>query len=352
MTSRRLMKAASAVHEREAMPVTASESRARPMPRTLPAPLHPRPRHREFAEQRRHVTGPQLQDGDGFNPVVRLQDVVARILKKMTYDGASGEDRTPERVVVDRHVDDRNRARRFLRSFECRLLATCDDHIDLAAEQLRHSLRIAFETPFQIQELDRQISAFNISDFAQTILKGQKLWGRAQVDGRDDADHLPPPYSITSSARATRAGGSSIPIALAVLTLTTRYHRTQIDARVPAEQTLVHLVQSVFGRVPPPTEPGALPPASGEDRAEDILAAPERLLADGHKEGGNPDPPERLIACAAHAQPGQLLLSLLPDNLTREAFELRANRHVCQNRVALGARGIDIDVHRAVLLEL
>jgi hypothetical protein len=66
------------------------------MPRTLPAPLHPHPWHRGIAEQRRHVAGPQLEDGDGFNPVVRLQDVVARILKKMTWNGAGGKDRTPD----------------------------------------------------------------------------------------------------------------------------------------------------------------------------------------------------------------------------------------------------------------
>jgi hypothetical protein len=53
------------------------------MPRTLPAPLHPGPRQRDIAEQRRHVAGSHLQDGDGFKPIVRLQDVVARILKKM-----------------------------------------------------------------------------------------------------------------------------------------------------------------------------------------------------------------------------------------------------------------------------
>src|SRR5215218_7513046 len=80
MNSRRLM---STSPSGEATPVTASESRARPMPRTLPALLHPRPRHRDIAEQRRHVAGPQLQDGDGCNPVVRLQDVVARILKNV-----------------------------------------------------------------------------------------------------------------------------------------------------------------------------------------------------------------------------------------------------------------------------
>src|SRR5829696_2952183 len=95
MTSRRLI-STSFTDDREATPVSASESRAHLLPRTLPAPPRPRPRHRDIAEQRRHVAGPQLQDGDGFKPVVRLQDVVARILKEDDQDGAGGEDRTPD----------------------------------------------------------------------------------------------------------------------------------------------------------------------------------------------------------------------------------------------------------------
>ena len=52
-------------------------------------------------------------------------------------------------------------------------------------------------------------------EFAQLIARGMATWAAAA----ERQDELPPPHSITSSARASSVGGTSSPIAFAVLRL-------------------------------------------------------------------------------------------------------------------------------------
>src|SRR5262249_45769612 len=138
------------------------------------------------------------------------------------------------------------------RDDRCRLLqriggpARADDHIDLEADELGSDLSVTLVAPLSPSILDRDRASLAPAEFAQPLHErggpaapGRRRTRAEKADGRQlcrllrsrrerpgrraakQRDELAPLHSITSSARASRDGGTVRPSASAVLRLMT-----------------------------------------------------------------------------------------------------------------------------------
>ena len=147
--------------------------------------------------------------------------------------------------IVERNTDDRDYSGRCFRSQGCGRGRGCDD-LNIQPDQLCRETGQALQLSLGKTVFDNEVLPLNPSLIAKALAKGlQKHLGgttRSQIpDARDLArlllressharrrqseccksDELPPPHSITSSARARRVGGKRSPSKSAALRLTT-----------------------------------------------------------------------------------------------------------------------------------
>src|SRR5262249_51649679 len=117
---------------------------------------------------------------------------------------------------------------------------TSDDQIDPRAQQLLDQGGEPAVIPPGVTDLEDEIAALGIAEYAhpreetlqvvvgrrtcRQIADARRLFARLRVRGErpggcragEQRDELPPSHSITSSARASKGGGTSTPSALAV----------------------------------------------------------------------------------------------------------------------------------------
>ena len=92
--------------------------------------------------------------------------------------------------------------------------------------------------------------------------------------------------------------------------------------------------------------------SAAEHRGRGVRLAGRRLLAHIAEDRRHADAPEGLVAGAAHAAAGEFLPALRADRLARERASSAERGGIGDDRVALAARRVDVDVGERAALEL
>src|SRR5215203_5596983 len=158
-------------------------------------------------------------------------------------------DKTVLNRIAHRLGDDWDRARRRLCRKRWRR-ARGDDDVHVQVHEFRRETGEAIEVPFGIAVLDREVLTARVPELGEIVQKRRRSWRAlirlladrekpdparrarrlrssrpAERGASHECEKIPPPHSITSSARARKVGGSSRARALAVLVLITSSNR-------------------------------------------------------------------------------------------------------------------------------